>query len=109
MGGASAQMAGGNGENVLGRIVDALKVVHSPYSPNQSRREAQSFLEEVKALPEAPSQRTGGADSSDNAGGQSWKPVETSLEDELKEAGDEATRALREKQRQMIDALDLSK
>ncbi|GBE83103.1 GNAT acetyltransferase 2-domain-containing protein [Sparassis latifolia] len=39
----------------------------------------------------------------------SWKPVETSLEDELAEAGDEATRALREKQREMIDSLDLSK
>lgn len=38
-----------------------------------------------------------------------WKPLETSLEDELAEAGDEAARALREKQRAMIDALDLSK
>lgn len=38
-----------------------------------------------------------------------WKPLETSLEDELEEAGDEAARALREKQRAMIDALDLSK
>jgi len=36
-----------------------------------------------------------------------WKPVETSLNDELNEAGDEATRALREKQRAMIDSLDL--
>jgi N-acetyltransferase 10 len=39
----------------------------------------------------------------------SWKPVETSLETELAEAGDEATKKLREKQRAMIDALDLSK
>ncbi|KAI0032794.1 GNAT acetyltransferase 2-domain-containing protein [Vararia minispora EC-137] len=31
------------------------------------------------------------------------------LEEELKEAGDEATRAMREKQRAMIDALDLSR
>ncbi|EIW59415.1 DUF699-domain-containing protein [Trametes versicolor FP-101664 SS1] len=38
-----------------------------------------------------------------------WKPLETSLEDELAEAGGEAARALREKQRAMIDALDLSK
>lgn len=45
----------------------------------------------------------------DAQGGASWRPVETSLEDELKEAGSEATRALREKQRQMIDSLDLSK
>jgi len=41
--------------------------------------------------------------------GTSWKPVETSLEAELKDAGDEVTKALREKQRQMIDSLDLSK
>jgi N-acetyltransferase 10 len=38
-----------------------------------------------------------------------WQPVATSLEDELNEAGDEATTALREKQREMIDALDLGK
>ncbi|KAG1849922.1 GNAT acetyltransferase 2-domain-containing protein [Suillus subalutaceus] len=38
-----------------------------------------------------------------------WKPVETHIEDELNEAGDEATKALREKQREMIDSLDLSK
>lgn len=42
-------------------------------------------------------------------GGTNWKPVETSLEAELKDAGNEATRALREKQREMIDSLDLSK
>lgn len=44
-------------------------------------------------------------------GGEStqWKPVETNVEDELNEAGDEATKALREKQREMIDSLDLSK
>lgn len=38
-----------------------------------------------------------------------WKPVETSLAAELQEAGDEASRALKEKQRQMLDSLDLSK
>ncbi|KAG0708460.1 GNAT acetyltransferase 2-domain-containing protein [Suillus ampliporus] len=44
-------------------------------------------------------------------GGEStqWKPVEANVEDELNEAGDEATKALREKQRDMIDSLDLSK
>ncbi|CAL1712686.1 unnamed protein product [Somion occarium] len=41
--------------------------------------------------------------------GTTWKPVETSLEEELKEAGDEVTNALKEKQREMIDSLDLSK
>ena len=58
-------------------------------------------------IPEAPSARAAGSGDADAA--QSWKPLETSLEDELKEAGDEATKALREKQRQMIDSLDLSK
>ncbi|OAX41419.1 DUF699-domain-containing protein [Rhizopogon vinicolor AM-OR11-026] len=38
-----------------------------------------------------------------------WKPVATTVEDELNEAGDEATKALREKQREMIDSLDLTK
>ena len=40
---------------------------------------------------------------------EAWKPLETSLEDELNKAGDEATAALREKQRAMIDSLDLKK
>lgn len=38
-----------------------------------------------------------------------WKPVEASLDAELTEAGNDATQALREKQREMIDSLDLSK
>ncbi|KAG6370533.1 GNAT acetyltransferase 2-domain-containing protein [Boletus reticuloceps] len=38
-----------------------------------------------------------------------WQPIEASVEDELDEAGDEATQALREKQRAMIESLDLSK
>ena len=37
-----------------------------------------------------------------------WAPLETSLDDELTQAGNDATNALREKQRQMIDSLDLS-
>lgn len=39
---------------------------------------------------------------------QKWKPVEANLEDELQEAGDEVTRGLREKQREVIDSLDLT-
>ncbi|KAK4156421.1 armadillo-type protein [Chaetomidium leptoderma] len=46
---------GDGGEAVLSKIHEALKVVHSPYSPNQARQEAQAFLEEVKTLDEAPS------------------------------------------------------
>lgn len=43
------------GDDILSKIHDALNVVHSPYSTNQSRQEAQAFLEDVKTLPEAPS------------------------------------------------------
>jgi len=38
-----------------------------------------------------------------------WKSTMMLLEDELNDAGNEATRALKEKQREMIDALDLRK
>jgi len=38
-----------------------------------------------------------------------WKPVEESVDAELKEAGDEVTKRLKEAQRQMIDDLDLAK
>jgi N-acetyltransferase 10 len=41
--------------------------------------------------------------------GDSWKSVSRTMMEELDEAGDEATKALREKQREMIDALDLGK
>ena len=40
---------------------------------------------------------------------EDWRGVAHSIEEELDEAGDEETRALREKQRAMIDALDLKK
>ena len=38
-----------------------------------------------------------------------WKSTSALLEDELNDAGNEATQALKEKQREMIDALDLRK
>jgi N-acetyltransferase 10 len=38
---------------------------------------------------------------------EKFVPLETSLEDELEEGGDEAMRALKEKQRELIDALPL--
>lgn len=37
-----------------------------------------------------------------------WKPLERSIDEELDEAGDDATRILRERQRAMFDALDLT-
>lgn len=50
--GGTAQGLAAN--QVLGRIHDALTIVHSPASTNQSRQDAQSFLEEIKTLPTAP-------------------------------------------------------
>ncbi|TFY62510.1 hypothetical protein EVJ58_g3813 [Rhodofomes roseus] len=57
------------------------------------------------AMPEEPA--TSRIDGDGSA--TKWKPVETSITDELKDAGDEVTKSLRDKQRQMIDSLDLSK
>ncbi|KAH6614771.1 armadillo-type protein [Chaetomium sp. MPI-SDFR-AT-0129] len=54
-GAAGAAAPGDGGQEVVSKIHEALKVVHSPYSPNQARQEAQSFLEDVKSLAEAPS------------------------------------------------------
>ncbi|KAK4244668.1 armadillo-type protein [Corynascus novoguineensis] len=54
-GAAGIAAAGDGGEDVLSKIHEALKVVHSPYSPNQARQEAQAFLENVKSLPDSPS------------------------------------------------------
>jgi exportin-5 len=42
------------GDSILPKIYEALNIVHSPLSSNEARQEAQSFLEGVKALPEAP-------------------------------------------------------
>ena len=40
---------------------------------------------------------------------EKMKPVDITIDDELREAGNEVTRELREKQREMINSLDLSK
>lgn len=45
---------GGGGDQILDRIHHALEIVHSPYSTNDARRDAQSFLEDVKTVDEAP-------------------------------------------------------
>ncbi|EGZ69182.1 hypothetical protein NEUTE2DRAFT_94082 [Neurospora tetrasperma FGSC 2509] len=47
--------AGAGADPVIARIHEALNIVHSPYSPNQARQEAQAFLEEVKTRGDAPS------------------------------------------------------
>ncbi|KAI0695980.1 GNAT acetyltransferase 2-domain-containing protein [Cytidiella melzeri] len=64
-------------------------------------------------IPEAPSGArivdADGDEAKDSRNKTSWKPVESSLDAELGEAGDEATKKLREKQKAMIDSLDLRK
>lgn len=44
----------GTDDAVFYQIRQALEVVHSPYSDNDARRQAQDFLEKVKGMPEAP-------------------------------------------------------
>jgi exportin-5 len=51
--GPGTQINGG-GTTLLPRIHEALEVVHSPYSANESRQQASIFLEEVKTDDEAP-------------------------------------------------------
>lgn len=48
------EVANGTDEEVFYRIRQALEVVHSPYSANDARRQAQDFLEELKGMPQAP-------------------------------------------------------
>ncbi|EGN93865.1 hypothetical protein SERLA73DRAFT_115315 [Serpula lacrymans var. lacrymans S7.3] len=60
-------------------------------------------------IPNEASLNVANTDGEQGVSGTNWKPVETTLEDELEEAGDEATKALREQQREIIDSLDLSK
>jgi exportin-5 len=50
----SDQRLNGGSTALLPRIHEALELVHSPYSPNESRRQASQFLEDVKADDEAP-------------------------------------------------------
>lgn len=47
---------GGGDSDILSKIQEALEVVHSPYSSNDARRDAQTFLENVKDVGEAPFQ-----------------------------------------------------
>lgn len=51
----AAGAAADGGQAILPKIHEALKVIHSPYSTNQARQEAQAFLEDVKTSDEAPS------------------------------------------------------
>lgn len=53
---AGSNPSNGGDNEILTRIHQALEVVHSPFSSNDARRQAQSFLEEVKDISEAPFQ-----------------------------------------------------
>ncbi|KAK2612127.1 karyopherin [Conoideocrella luteorostrata] len=53
---ADAVPNNGGDDQILTRIHQALEVVHSSFSNNDARRQAQSFLEEVKDIAEAPFQ-----------------------------------------------------
>ena len=76
------------------RLLDVQKEAISATIPDRRRADATTEAEEG---------------ASGKKKGAEFRPLETSLEEELEEAGDEAARALREKQRAMIDALDLTK
>lgn len=52
--GASNGAGGPASAEILTRIHDALKIVHDPYIANDTRQQAQTFLEDVKTLDEAP-------------------------------------------------------
>lgn len=56
---ANGSVSHGGDAEALSKIHQALEVVHSPYSSNDARRQAQNFLEEVKDYPEAPMQGYG--------------------------------------------------
>lgn len=53
---SSSAPANGPASDGIAKIHQALEVVHSPFSSNEARRDAQDFLEQVKAYPEAPLQ-----------------------------------------------------
>ncbi|KAF8720306.1 hypothetical protein AX14_011063 [Amanita brunnescens Koide BX004] len=65
--------------------------------------------ESISAQLPGPGGATARVGNTDSGGAEQWRGVAHSIEEELEEAGDEETRALREKQRAMFDALDLKK
>ena len=65
--------------------------------------------EAISAQLPGPEGATARAGNVDLGGSKEWRSVAHSIEEELEEAGSEETRALVEKQRAMIDALDLKK
>jgi N-acetyltransferase 10 len=60
-------------------------------------------------LPQPPSTGASRIDGGKDNTAANWRPVNMSIQEELDEAGDEVTREMRTKQREMIDSLDLTK
>ncbi|KAK1971808.1 ARM repeat-containing protein [Colletotrichum sublineola] len=52
--GQNAASVNGGNVDIISQIHQALEVIHSPYSSNESRRDAQLFLENIKNIDEAP-------------------------------------------------------
>ncbi|KAL4887716.1 GNAT acetyltransferase 2-domain-containing protein [Aspergillus karnatakaensis] len=63
----------------------------------------------AEALPAQTAPATEATDAHDEVVEERFKPLETSLDDELKAGGDEVNAEMREKQRALIDALPLDK
>lgn len=53
--------------------------------------------------------RNGNAQKRDIMDEEAWDPIKQALDDDLDEAGDEVMKGLKEKQRELINSLDLSK
>ncbi|KAI9495055.1 GNAT acetyltransferase 2-domain-containing protein [Zychaea mexicana] len=63
---------------------------------------------EAAAAAEEDEEMMGTKDKRDIEDDEAWRPLKQSMDDELKEAGDEVVDGLKAKQREMIDKLDLS-
>ncbi|KAF9873604.1 hypothetical protein CkaCkLH20_09063 [Colletotrichum karsti] len=53
-GAANAASVNGGNSDIISQIHQALEAIHNPYSSNTSRRDAQTFLENIKGIDEAP-------------------------------------------------------
>jgi hypothetical protein len=57
-------------------------------------------------VPEIPDHRVDEDKANDKT---NWKPISTTIQDELDDAGDEVTKNLKERQRELINSLDLQR
>jgi N-acetyltransferase 10 len=64
-------------------------------------------IQKTALMEELPAEQK--ANGNDDGGGKIFAPLEADLDVEMEEAGNEAVSALKEKQRELINALDLQK